>query len=233
MRRITLIKEGKHDIRMTGEIELYWWEYKKITHEGEVYEKKERKTEVVNLDQSFKKYIEGDEQENYRWDFYDIDIFKGLGINDFKIYYFTNANFGYFNNSQNAYIDIILEANRLGFFDFIPKDNRGYSCLFSGKYNDYKENGAIIILQGYGFNNALHLDMDIPKWLQYDISKLIPHTRLKVTLPSLKKYYGMNGDGFTFGYIPKEDMSEADKCKVLLEYAELITHKKQRQLNNY
>ena len=37
MRRITLIKEGKHDIRMTGEIELYWWEYKKITHEGEVY----------------------------------------------------------------------------------------------------------------------------------------------------------------------------------------------------
>lgn len=233
MRRITLIKEGEHDIRMTGEIELYWWEYKKITHEGEVYEKKERKTEVVNLDDSFKKYINGDEKENYRWDFYDIDIFECLGVNSFKIYYFTNANFGYFNNSQNSYIDIILEANRLGLFEFIPKDNRGYSCLFSGKYNDYKENGAVIVLQGYGFNNALHLDMDIPKWLQYDISKLIPHTRLKVTLPSLKKYYGMNGDGFTFGYIPKEDMSEADKCKVLLEYAELITHKKQRQLNNY
>jgi hypothetical protein len=233
MRRITLIKEGKHDIRMTGEIELYWWEYKKITHEGEVYEKKERKTEVVNLDQSFKKYIEGDEQENYRWDFYDIDIFKGLGINDFKIYYFTNANFGYFNNSENPYIDIIIESNRCGFFEFMPKSKYDSSCLRSGKINDYQEDYPIVVLKGYGFNNAIYLIMDFTQWLQYDISKLIPHTRIQMKLPSLKKYYGMDSSGFTFGYIPKEDMSEADKCKVLLEYAQLITENKQKQLTKY
>lgn len=228
MEIITLIKHSDRDIRMTGSLKLYWFDVKKITHDGEVYEKKEYKEEVIDLDESFSKYINGDETHQNRWDYFEVDIFEKLGIPEFKIYYFKTVRVDRFGHSENGYIDFIMEANSLGLFDFIPKDKYGHSCLLRGKPYEYHEDRAIVVLTGYGFNNAIYLELDFTKWLQYDISKLTPHTRLKVSYPRLREYYGMDKRGY---YEPKEDMSEADKCKLLLEYAEMITHKKQKQLN--
>jgi hypothetical protein len=229
MKLITLIKEGEHDIRMTGDMKLHWWETKTITHEGEVYKKEEYKEDVIDLDESFKKYISGEEKYKNKWRYFEVDIFEKLGIPEFKIYHYNTVRTERFGNSENGFIDFVIECDNLGLLDFIPKDKYGHSCLRKGKYDDYSEDSANVVLYGYGFNNAIYLHMEIYKWLQYDISKLTPHTRLKVTFPALKKYYGMYGSGFS-GH-PTEDMSEADKCKVLLEYAEIITHKKQKQLN--
>jgi hypothetical protein len=232
MASISLIKCGKNDIRMTGKVYTREWKVKKITFEGEVYSKEECIEKTIDLDDSFQKYMKGDEEHSFMWGSYKVDIFKCLGVPEFKIHFFFDVMNGYFNNSTNAYVDMIIESDNKGLLNFIPKWKRNQSCLYFGKLPFREDEEAIIELHGYGFNNYIFLMLPFTKWISYDISKLIPQTRLQKKTHTLAKYYNFDKQGY-FSNPPKEDMSEADKCKVLLEYAQLITENKQKQLTKY